>query len=496
MNGLTPKSITAGTRSQKRIVYNGSLNIMPDVKTSMNDHMKNSGYSREDFKQLFTEVNNATMSRPTEDAEIGDSVAVTKLVLSVDVCKNESGGIDSAFMKTICSNASIPNMCLTRDTTTQRIRGGGQADETPTTDLCSSAADVISSTEVIADKNDNENNSVDKKEPDTISSASTSNGDSTQKDLDQNARVVTGPCTKSYPSWFDQECVSDLEKKALPEWFDNSAIHRNETSYIEARQEILKKAAESPDFFLTATVVRKLIAGDVGSLLRLHSFLVTWGFINTNAIGESTPTMYRPEVSSTKDALMDALITADEACWSEEQRSTLSKAVVNQVMKKRKLNAPEDNIDWELVSKEVGQSADACCKEFIEASIPRSNEHSMTLQPSFHDSNCIHELVKGVRPEVIKAAFEGAINASNNVDEAKKAAVISVIASASIEKAKTEDSSIEGLMSEILDLKMKKIEAKLSDLDDVEGMLDAERVALELERRDLYAMRCKFWLGD
>jgi SWI/SNF related-matrix-associated actin-dependent regulator of chromatin subfamily C len=32
-------------------------------------------------------------------------------------------------------------------------------------------------------------------------------------------------------------------------------------------------------------------------------------------------------------------------------------------------------------------------------------------------------------------------------------------------------------------------------LDDVEGILEAEKVALELERRDLYTARCRHWFG-
>ena len=32
-------------------------------------------------------------------------------------------------------------------------------------------------------------------------------------------------------------------------------------------------------------------------------------------------------------------------------------------------------------------------------------------------------------------------------------------------------------------------------MDDVEGILEAERVALEMERRDLYTARCRHWFG-
>jgi SWI/SNF related-matrix-associated actin-dependent regulator of chromatin subfamily C len=42
---------------------------------------------------------------------------------------------------------------------------------------------------------------------------------------------------------------------------------------------------------------------------------------------------------------------------------------------------------------------------------------------------------------------------------------------------------------------MKKLENRMAMMDDVEGMLEAEKTALELERRDLYTARCKHWFG-
>ena len=499
MNSLTPKHITAGTRSQKQIVYDGSLNIMSDVKMSMNDLVKKSGFSQDELSTSMIEDNNARLIRPTEDLQIGDSIAATELKLSLDVCKNENGEVDSISMKTVCSNTVIPNTCLARDPGTQRIRGGGQADETSQGSIqpCQGATKIESSDATdTAKSKEQENKPVVKSEPDVVSS---SNG---EKDSEKKSLLVTGSCAKSYPSWFDQQSISGVEKKALPEWFDGSVVHRNEASYIKARQEILKKAAQSPEFFLTATVVRKSIAGDVGSLVRLHSFLVTWGFINSHAIGDSTPTMYRQEDNFSKEILQDTWAFTEKVTWDNEHRSALSKSIVNQVMKKRKHNTTEDDIDWDQVSNDVGQPAEACCKEFIEAPLIGGNDYdsqtesSQLKQRSTRHDNSIHELMQGVHPEVIKAAFQGAMRASNDVDEARKAATLAIMATTSTKKAKVEDESIEGLMSEILNYKMIKLESKMNDLDDVEGMLDAERVALELERRDLYAMRCRYWLGE
>jgi SWI/SNF related-matrix-associated actin-dependent regulator of chromatin subfamily C len=43
--------------------------------------------------------------------------------------------------------------------------------------------------------------------------------------------------------------------------------------------------------------------------------------------------------------------------------------------------------------------------------------------------------------------------------------------------------------------RMEKLENRMALLDDIEGIIEAEKVALELERRDLYTARCRHWFG-
>ena len=49
---------------------------------------------------------------------------------------------------------------------------------------------------------------------------------------------------------------------------------------------------------------------------------------------------------------------------------------------------------------------------------------------------------------------------------------------------------------DIVDLQIQRLENRVALLDDVEALLEAERVSLELERRDMYTARCRHWFGD
>ena len=75
--------------------------------------------------------------------------------------------------------------------------------------------------------------------------------------------------------------------------------------------------------------------------------------------------------------------------------------------------------------------------------------------------------------------------------------MLASVASSAVETARKEEDTVDRILHEILDQRMSKLENRLSLLDDLECMFDAERMALELERRDLYTTRCRHWFsGD
>jgi hypothetical protein len=302
--------------------------------------------------------------------------------------------------------------------------------------------------------------------------------------------------TTKLPPWYDKDAASDIERTLLPEWFNNSADHRTESSYVEAREKIIDEARQSSNKYLTWTAVRRCVAGDAGSIMRLHEFLVCWGFINGSAIGDNAPLQ-----------VTDEPLDSASRVWSPEMKNLLGIAVSRWSRKRKHDSEPTERfeIDWDAVSKEVGNGATPaeCHKMFLsvdfshlgegdKVKLPNvSNNHNHTLQEDF-----IGELLNGVQPSVAKAVINAALDACDgDVNVAQKASIVGVIASKAVQKAREEESTTMRILEEILDLRMAKLENRLSLLDDLEGMMEAERMALELERRDLYTRRCRHWFN-
>ena len=92
------------------------------------------------------------------------------------------------------------------------------------------------------------------------------------------------------------------------------------------------------------------------------------------------------------------------------------------------------------------------------------------------------------------------IKISNNKNDmmqqqVPKAAVLGLMVRDAMDTAQEQEERVVEILSEVMELRMQRIESRLSTLDDVEDMLETERVALELERRDLYTARCRHWFG-
>jgi RSC chromatin remodeling complex subunit RSC8 len=304
--------------------------------------------------------------------------------------------------------------------------------------------------------------------------------------------------TTKLPSWYDKNTASDVEKTLLPEWFNNSADHRTESSYVETREKIIDEARQSSSKYLTWTAVRRCVAGDAGSIMRLHEFLVTWGFINGSAIGDNAPLQ-----------VTDEAFDSNKRLWSPETKNLLCLAVTR-CSRKRKFDSESTErleIDWDAVSKEVGNGAtpEECYKIFLATDFSHigDGDNDKKLPPeesnnqkSLAKDDFILELIDGIQPNVAKAAIHAALNACDgDVNAAQNASVVGIIASKAAQRAREEESTTMRILEEILDLRMAKLENRLSLLDDLEGMLDAERMALELERRDLYTRRCRHWFN-
>jgi len=311
------------------------------------------------------------------------------------------------------------------------------------------------------------------------------------------------------PAWYNKDGIADIERVMLPEWFDGSAPHRTPETYRKARETILTISDTISNRNVTGAMVRRSIVGDAGSLQRLRDFMSNWGLINEDAINDSTPTapILREKYPAPKQL-------------NSQQKDKLLTAVVEQSSKRQKLASDNSYspIDWTEIALQVGYgvTAEDCERNFLsmpinvdESSVATgTTERPITpevsseahVQPTKEllRQEFLRELVDSAHPEVVRKATTAALEATRdggNLKQAQAGTLLSLVASRAVEEAQKTETQLEAILSQLLDQRMKKLENRMAMMDDVESILEAEKVALELERRDLYTARCRHWFG-
>ena len=317
----------------------------------------------------------------------------------------------------------------------------------------------------------------------------------------QYAQHIPGPndemqveIKNSRAPWYTKDAVSEIERTLLPEWFDESAHHRTPESYIKARQQVLKMSTQMGNRFITNALIRRTVPGDAGSLNRLFHFLMSYSFINADAINDSTPT-----ASALRDSKKRSLPTKFQDKLSEV------------VLKKHKTDPGV--INWQVVADQIGDGATAadCQKGFLSLDLnvvhpATSTERSITPDPSDNsdaaqkaavgkDSLTIEQILANTDDKVLIPTVETALQQSGDLAQARNAAVAALLASQATQKAMAEEEALGHVLAELNEKRMQRLEKRIELLNDVEGMMEAERMALELERRDLYTARCRHWFG-
>lgn len=298
------------------------------------------------------------------------------------------------------------------------------------------------------------------------------------------------------PDWYLPDAAVDYERACLPEWFDGSAPHRTVASYLLARTQMIKMADDLGTKYVTATLVRRSIPGDAGSLLRLHEFLTAHSLMNEEATNDSAPTA-------------TALLGTDmrPLSWTARQDERLVQVLV-QASKER--TAPGQSIDWEAMAEQVGsgKTAAACEQRFLALPLETalsppagSITPDTTMsegEPSTTASStltAVQDLVADCLPAVRHKIVETALEETSSLSQAQKAALAGLAVHEAAQQARSASDALAQMASHVVDVRLQKLEHRLALMDDVEALLEAERVALELERRDLYTARCRHWFG-
>eukprot|EP00984_Skeletonema_dohrnii_P002247 scaffold786_cov91-Skeletonema_dohrnii-CCMP3373.AAC.5 len=340
------------------------------------------------------------------------------------------------------------------------------------------------------------------------------------------------------PSWYHPTKISTTEKSSLPEWFNSSAPHRTPVTYLSTRNQILNiyqaqllssnttaastttnttttsggtTTVQHQQQYLTPTAIRRCVPGDVGSLLRLHTFLCDWGLINGKDLGENAPSDLALRGGNSNKGKRKLEDVQRSVFWSKERLEELDGVVVKYVKVTQTTviggggvvegvpqQQQQPSVDWDAVAKDIGDGVSAadCQRAFLDP--PPNDEVSVKIAKTSSSSSGfdLTTILDGVHPDVLQATINASLKATNDITEARKASIAGILASTAATKAHSEEEEIARTLMDILDQRMQRLENRVAILDDVEALLEAERVALELERRDMYTTRCRHWFGD
>ncbi|CEP63489.1 Rsc8p LALA0_S08e03642g [Lachancea lanzarotensis] len=109
----------------------------------------------------------------------------------------------------------------------------------------------------------------------------------------------------SFSTWFNFNEVHEIERRMLPDFFDDSTRFKTEKAYCDVRNFMINTYRLSPYEYLTVTAVRRNVAMDVASIIRIHSFLEQWGLINYQIDPRSKPSLLGPSFTGHFQIVLD-----------------------------------------------------------------------------------------------------------------------------------------------------------------------------------------------
>lgn len=124
--------------------------------------------------------------------------------------------------------------------------------------------------------------------------------------IEQSRHVVI----PSFSKWFDMNTAHLIEKKLFPDFFpakteEASSSYKSPQVYKNMRDFMINSYRINPIEYLTVTAVRRNLAGDVASIIRIHRFLEKWGLINYQIDPRTKPTLVGPQFTGHFQVTLD-----------------------------------------------------------------------------------------------------------------------------------------------------------------------------------------------
>lgn len=126
--------------------------------------------------------------------------------------------------------------------------------------------------------------------------------------LEQSAAQSSAPEGGWLPrraAWFSLDSVHPLETQALPEFFSGNQRSKTPELYRKYRHFMVLTYRLNPYEYLTVSACRRVLAGDVCALMRIHAFLDYWGLINAFVPPAARPHKWQPQFTGHFRILLD-----------------------------------------------------------------------------------------------------------------------------------------------------------------------------------------------
>lgn len=192
--------------------------------------------------------------------------------------------------------------------------------------------------------------------------------------IEQASHVVI----PSFAKWFNMNEVHSIEKKLFPDFFpqetQRKSVYKTPQTYRNMRDFMINAYRINPLEYLTITAIRRNVAGDVSSLIRIHQFLEKWGLINYQIDPRTKPTIVGPQYTGhfqitldtprglvpllpeNSDVKLAESLPTPKPDDAEEQEETLDhKAIPLNLEVRRNIYASGGNFDLKNAPKNIIQ---------------------------------------------------------------------------------------------------------------------------------------------
>jgi len=390
-------------------------------------------------------------------------------------------------------------------------------------------------------------------------------GDDSQP-VDQTPEIHTKRISIEYKptelptAWFNDQAISEFEKRMLPEFFTGHCLSKTPETYMSWRNFMIEASKNAPKVRLTSTLCRHRLAGDACAIVRLHTFLEKFGLINGSPFLEKE----RPRTTYPIPSLPSQATQSLSGPFDRGETSQKLKEWTYEEEKNLLLAVDKHTEDWSAVANAVGggKSEVACLLKFLSLGLEGAIENFMHIkQEHTNDSNPVgsilksnenfsaesvygeqnekiltsvphlnqlHYILNKIPQEIFFQAYDASkiatsefqqqitnvVNKDNTdplqevethvkiekmlkeferIKHHSDVAVLSCLSLQARQLAVDENMQISRICNDLLDAKMKRIELKMSQLDEVENLLELERHALQIDRADLFSQQVRFW---